>query len=76
MIEDSLEKELLKKENFVEKNKIIEISSEKDTNDNLQLTSFTNNFPENQTVTQMIEQLNKLLLKHEIQISKEDQLYE
>lgn len=76
MIEDSLEKELLKKENFVEKNNIIEISSEKDTNDNLQLTSFTNNFPENQTVTQMIEQLNKLLLKHEIQISKEDQLYE
>ena len=71
MIEDSLEKE-----NFVEKNNIIEISSEKDTNDNLQLTSFTNNFPENQTVTQMIEQLNKLLLKHEIQISKEDQLYE
>ena len=76
MIEDSLEKELLKKENIVKKNKIIEISSEKDTNDNLQLTSFTNNFPENQTVTQMIEQLNKLLLKHEIQISKEDQLYE
>lgn len=76
MIEDSLEKELLKKENFVEKNNIIEISSEKDTNDNLQLTSFTNNFPVNQTVTQMIEQLNKLLLKHEIQISKEDQLYE
>lgn len=76
MIEDSLEKELLKKENFVGKKKIIEISSEKDTNDNLQLTSFTNNFPENQTVTQMIEQLNKLLLKHEIQISKEDQLYE
>ena len=76
MIEDSLEKELLKKENFVEKNIIIEISSEKDTNDNLQLTSFTNTFPENQTVTQMIEQLNKLLLKHEIQISKEDQLYE
>ena len=76
MIEDSLEKELLKKENFVEKNNIIEISSEKDTNDNLQLTSFTSNFPENKTVTQMIDQLNKLLLKHEIQISNEDQLYE
>ena len=76
MIEDSLEKELLKKENLFEKNNIIEISSEKDTNDKLQLTSFTTNFPENKTVTQMIDQLNKLLFKHEIQISKEDQLYE
>ena len=76
MIEDSLEKELLKKENLFEKNNIIEISSEKDTNDKLQLTSFTTNFPENKTVTQMIDQLNKLLFNHEIQISKEDQLYE
>lgn len=74
MIEDSLEKGL--KSNLTEKKNIIEISSEKDTNDNLQLTSFTNNFPENQTVTQMVDQLNKLLLKHEIQISNEEQLYE
>lgn len=74
MIEDSLEKGL--KSNLIEKKNIIEISSEKDTNDNLQLTSFTNNFPENQTVTQMVDQLNKLLLKHEIQISNEEQLYE